>query len=110
MLCSMPPTGSNRTEVFAKPTTTSPAASLAPRVERFVTGRVHADVGYTQKPSSSGSKAAAEAARVCAERKKKNALSKHKRWLAELKWKKSEQAEEENQLNDKVCPSTTYSP
>ncbi len=100
MLCSMPPVGSSRKETFAKPTST--AAPLAPRVDRFVTGRVHAKVGYIQKPSSGGEQAAAEAARVRTERKIYNVLSKHKRWLAELKRKKQKQADEENQVDDEV--------
>ncbi len=103
----MPPARSSRKETFAKPTST--AAPLAPRVDRFVTGRVHAKVGYIQKPSSGGEQVATEAARVRAERKKKNDLSKHKRWLAELKRKKEEQADEDNQVGDEVyCPQ--YNP
>ncbi len=63
MLCSMPPVGVNRKETaVTKPTNT--VAQLAPRVERFITGRVHDKVGYIKKPSSDGEQVAAEAARV----------------------------------------------
>ncbi len=97
MLCSMPPTGSSS----AKQSSTT-AVPLAPKVDRgSVTGQIHAKVGYIQKPSSGGEQVAAEEARVRAERKKRNVLSKHKRWLAELKRKK-EQADEDNQVDEKV--------